>query len=1523
MAAGLLGESEVFAGRMAECERALSAYVDWSLTEVVRSSGSLDAVDVVQPVLWAVMVSLAEVWRSHGIVPDGVVGHSQGEVAAACVVGGLSLEDGAKVVALRSRAVVPLAGLGGMASVALSAAEVRDRITVWDGRLSVAAVNGPRSTAVSGDADAITELLEQLKTQGIRSRRIEIDYASHSAQVEEIREQLLADLDGITPTSGTLPFWSTVTGGPLDTKALDAEYWYRNLRSTVEFEETTRALLAAGHRVFVEPSPHPSLTYAVEDTAAEAGATETRVLDTLRRGEGGLRQLQLALGQAYTQGLPVDWEPLFAGTGARRVDLPTYAFQRRRYWLDALPADRDPVSAGQTAADHPLLGAAVDLPDGAGTLFTGRLSTTLHPWLADHTVAGAVILPGAAFVELAAHVGRRFGYSLVEELTLAAPLVLPGDATDDHAVQLRVLVGPEDGSGRRPVEFHSRPETGTGGDRPWTRHATGTVGPPGPAVEAEPPAVPPPAGAVPLDPEELYALLEARGIDYGPAFRGVGAVWRNGDEIIAEVALPPGLPQAGRGFGVHPVLLDAALQTTGLREQPGTARSGGGVPLPFSWQNVAIEPSGAPVLHVRLRPDGPDAVTVRISDPTGRTVATIGSLTLRAASPDSLRTPADSVFRLRWTPVTAPTGPHPTTRWGLLGQRDDRLLPPGFPAEPGPAAPDAVLLVCPQSVPDGDDGPEAAHAAVASVLARIRSRLDDDTATGTPLVVLTRGATGGPAGPQQPVDPGAAAVWGLLRAAQLEHPDRFVLLDTDKPDGLGDALAELLATGEPQAALRDGTLYVPRLVRSAADTADTAARPGEQFGPAEGTVLLSGGGALATVLARHLVTAHGVRHIRLLSRRGADAPGTAELTAELAEHGAELIAESCDVSDRRALARALAAVPARHPLCAVVHTAGVIDDGLLQGLTEERTAAVLRPKLDAVWHLDRLTREADLSAFVVFSSAAGILGSPGQASYSAANAAVDALVAERRRLGLPGTSLAWGLWERRSGMTSTLDGAELRRIDRRGARGLSDAEAMALLDTVLGTDVAVPDGTVPDDAVRDDAGLHLVAGLDLTARHDGPVHPLLRLLVRSRPHDAPGTAPVSLRNRLAAAAPDEREEILRELVVTQAAEVLGHTESGALSAMVPFLSAGFDSLTAVELRNRLASATGLRLRPSVVFDSGTPAGLAEHLAAAAAADPASRSGIAPETVPGTEPTAPDTADVDPVSILFRRACALGRTDDGIALLKTTSALRPAFPSGDALAAAGGGPRLLHLGEREGAPVIVCFGSVVALGGAHQYARFAARFRENYAVYALDAPGFTPEEELPADMAALLTFQAATLLRELPGRTLVLVGSSSGGTLAHGVAAELERRGEGPAAVVLLDTYLSDNQGITQFNDVLMGGMFAREDRAAPMDGTRLTAMGGYFRLLDDWKPPEVRAPVLLVRATAPLGTPAAEAGDWRSSWAGADAVADVPGDHFSIMEEHVATTGEAVADWLRSTVRTPEDTPEETSEDQGERRRVG
>ncbi|MFJ1707691.1 type I polyketide synthase [Kitasatospora sp. NPDC088346] len=1483
MAAELLDSSPEFAARMADCERALAPYLDWSVTDVLRTGDPLERVEVLQPVLFAVMVSLAGVWIAHGVRPAAVVGHSQGEVAAACVAGLLSLPDAARVVALRSRALAGATGGSGMATVLLPAEELAARLTPYGGAVSLAAVNGPRVAVVAGEAGAVGRLQAELAADGVLAWRMPVDYASHSAAVDALREGLCADLDGIAPRAGSVPMVSTVDVGPVGAGDLTPEYWFRNLRGTVHFHAAVQELLAAGHRTFLEVSPHPTLTFGIEDTVADAAAGEAVVLATLRKDDGGPRRLLCALGEAHVRGLAVDWRPVFADVPARPLALPTYPFQRQRYWLDAPPAGGDPASAGQHALGHPLLTALVELPDGEGVVCTGRLSPAAQPWLADHAVSGTVLLPGVAYLELATAAGTRLGCPLVEELTLAAPLVLPQEG---GPVQLRLSVGGPDGQGRRAVEFHSRAEDGGPGE-PWRRHAGGLLAPAAeapaddsPGGSADDPGAWPPAGAVPLPVADCYRGFEARGITYGPAFRGLRAAWRRGGEVFAEVALPDHIaPQAG--FGVHPALLDAALQTVGLRaDEPGAQP--GGVPLPFSWQRVSVTRSEEPVLRVRLVPDGPDAVSVRITDPAGRPVAEVGSLVMRTASFDSLRTPGRSMFELAWARIA--DTPLPVPRWAPAGGIDERtagLLPEGPAAEGLPTeAPQLLLLPCPP-VPAGA-GPKELLAVVGGVLTAVQDHLADPVAAGTPLVVLTRGAVD--LGPAEPVDLAGAAVWGLLRSAQLEHPGRFVLLDTDGPAGTARAMAAALRGEEPQLAVRDGVLSAPRLVRPAGPGPD--APPADRFDPA-GTVLLTGGGGtLAGLLARHLVTAHGVRHLLLLGRRGADTPGLPELVADLTAEGAEVTVAACDVTDRRRLAEVLTAVPERHPLRAVVHTAAALDDGVLESLTPQRLAGVLGPKLEGARLLHELTAGADLTAFVVFSSAAGVFGSPGQGSYAAANAGLDALMTHRRRQGLPARSLAWGLWEQRSTLTADLAGPELERIARAGAGALPTAEALALFDAALegAATTAVP--------VR----------LELPSAADGPVPLLLRALVRPAPAGAAGATAAArgaredgaaLRRRLAEATGPRREALLLDLVRRQAAEVLGHAGADAVSAGTAFLAMGFDSLTAVELRNRLAGATGLRLRPTLVFEAGTPDRLARRLLDALADGGPAAQG------PGADGP---SGGADPVGALFRQACELGRIDTGIALLGTAAALRPEFSSGEELLASGDGPRPLRLVEppegRQAGPELVCFGSIVALGGAHQYARFGSLFKGRYGVSALDAPGFAADEPLPDRLAALVAFQAGAVLRSAGGRPPVLLGSSSGGTLAHAVAARLEELAHPVAAVVLLDTYLSGDAAMTQFEDVLVGGMFEREDRAAPMDGARLTAMGRYFQLLDGWRPPAIEAPVLLVRASSPLAEPAPGGADWRASWPGAHTVLDVPGDHWSLMEEHVETTGKAVQDWL-------------------------
>ncbi|MGB3442010.1 MAG: type I polyketide synthase, partial [Actinophytocola sp.] len=613
MALALLDTEPAFARRIRECADALSPFVDWSLPDVLRGADgapALERVDVVQPVLWAVMVSLAELWRAHGVRPSAVIGHSQGEIAAACVAGALSLEDGARVVALRSKELGVLAGHGGMVSVALSADAVAELLTPG---LSLAAVNGPGSVVVSGTVAALDELMAECAGRGIRANRIDVDYASHSAQVEAIEERLLAVLAPVRPRAATVPFFSTVDGQWTDTTGLDAGYWYRNLRQTVRLEPAVRALVEQGYGLFVEVSAHPVLNFGVQETIGDAAAA----IGTLRRDDGGQDRFLRALAEAHVLGCRVDWDGVFPG--ARRVDLPTYAFDHRRYWLADPPGAAGDVSAaGLGSLDHPLLGATVALADADGVLLTGQVSLRTHPWLADHAVSGTVLLPGTAFVELAVRAGDQAGCGRLAELVVHAPLALP----DDGAVRLQILVGAPGDDGSRPVGIHACAD-----DTTWTRHATGRLVPDS-ATATAPTGLTewPPSAATPVDVDRLHEQLAAAGLEYGPAFLGLRAVWRRDGAVFAEVALPDEQRADAGRFGLHPALLDAALHAGwALGDASGPV-------LPFAWTGVSLHAAGAAELRVRL-----DGTSLAIADGTGAPVASVDALVSRPVDPAALR----------------------------------------------------------------------------------------------------------------------------------------------------------------------------------------------------------------------------------------------------------------------------------------------------------------------------------------------------------------------------------------------------------------------------------------------------------------------------------------------------------------------------------------------------------------------------------------------------------------------------------------------------------------------------------------------------------------------------------------------------------------------------------------------------------------------------------------------------------------------------------------------------------------------
>ncbi len=1500
MGVELLDTAPVFAQHIAACADAFAEFVDWSLTDVLRGAPGapgIDRVDVVQPVLFAVMVSLAEMWKSAGVGPDAVIGHSQGEIAAAYVAGALSLRDAARVVTLRSKLLRSLAGPGGMVSIACGAERARELLAPYGDRVGIAAVNGPAAVVVSGEVAALEDLIGVCAARELRTRRIDVDYASHSVEVEAIRAELIEALSGIEPRSSRTAFFSTVTGNRLDTAGLHAEYWYRNIRDTVQFEQAVRSACEHGYRTFVESSPHPALVAGIEDTANDCATGDARaiVVPTLGREDGGLGRFLASAATAFVDGVSVDWRGVLSA--GNLVDLPTYAFERRRFWLSNEGFGVDTAGLGLGAGEHALLGAVVELPASGGVVLTGRLAPSVHGWLADHAVSGVPVFPGTGFVELAIRAGDEVDCPVVDELTLQAPLLLGG------SVALQVVVGPAEDSGRRSVAVYSRADAAPGGG--WVCHAEGTLSSGSVAPGADL-SVWPPAGAVAVDARDGYERLAARGYEYGPSFQGMTAAWIRGDEVFAEVRLPD-VAGGVNGFGVHPALLDAALHALVVAGQDAdrTGSPTTEVLLPFSWQNVSLHAAGASTVRARIAPVGESAVSVDLADGLGLPVLSVGAMVARPVSEQQLRAAVsgsgpDRLFEVIWSPAAPPS------------------------AAPSDLAPYEILeSVAAEVLPVAD-----VHARTHLALAAVQSWLTErDSGV---LVVSTRGAVALPG--EDVTDLAGAAVWGLVRSAQTEHPGRIVLVDADVP--LDDsAVAAVLAVGEPQVVLRGGTVHtarvrgsravggvlVPpaegpwRLGLSSAGTfenlqlepvphADAPLEPGQvrvavravaanfrdimvtlgmfthdallagegagevvEVGPgvtefavgdsvfgffpdgngtlvagdvrlllpmpadwsyaeaagisavfmtayyafvhlaevqpgqrvlvhagtggvgmaavqlarhlgvevfatasrgkwdtlrgmgfdedhiadsrsvefedkfravtggrgfdvvldslagefvdaslrlvarggvflemgktdirdpeaiardypgvryrafdlfepgrvrmhqhmlelaelfeagvlrplpvttfdvrrapaalrylsqarhvgkvvmvmpgawAAGTVLVTGGTGMAgSALARHVVSRHGVRHLVLVSRRGPEAPGARELVAELRAAGAEVAVVACDAADREALAKVIADIGVQHPLSAVIHAAGVLDDAVVTSLTPERVDVVLRAKVDAAWNLHELTRDLDVSAFVLFSSMAGLVGSSGQANYAAANSFLDGLAAHRRAHGLPAVSLGWGLWDQASDMTGGLGAAGRARLSRDGILALSSEEALELFDTAL----------IVDEPFIAPARIDLAA----LRAHAVAVPPMFSELVtaptRRRVDDslAAAKSKSALAHRLHGLPETEQHAVLLDLVRSNIATVLGNVSPEDIDPDKAFQELGFDSLSAVEMRNRLKTATGLALSPTLIFDYPTPNGLASYMRAELA-------GVPQEITP--TPAVRATGD-DPIAIV--------------------------------------------------------------------------------------------------------------------------------------------------------------------------------------------------------------------------------------------------------------------------------------------------
>ncbi|PWV58204.1 type I polyketide synthase [Nocardiopsis sp. L17-MgMaSL7] len=828
MGRDLMADSPVFAASVAECERALAPLVDWSLSSVLREepgappfTGEGAAADVLQPAVWAFLVSLARMWRAAGVEPTAVVGHSQGEVAAACVAGILSIEDGARVVVARSRALAKVAGEGGIAVVGLAPDAVAGLLDGMEGRLVLSGINGPTTCTVAGTPEAVDAFVAAREAEETFVRRLPIDYASHSFAIDRVEEEVRAALAEIKPRRGTVPFHSTVApervwragdeppASPLDGTSLGADYWFRNLRHGVLLEPVVRRLAEASE-AFVEVGPHPVLAVPMRETLEAVGAGDRSLVHTLQRDQDTGDRFLAALAEAHCQGVEVDWRRVLGGGGGH-VDLPTYPFQRRRYWLREPALSGAPSAGGLSSADHPLIAAWTTIGTTGQTLFTGRLDSARVPWLSEHTVSGRAILPGTASVELLLRVGRLCDRPEIAELTLTHPLEMDPDGP---GLPIQIVVEPPELRGTRAFQLLSSAD-----GRTWTSHAEGLLGP---ATRTPAPVpVPPGADATELAVTAAYPLFEALGVQYGPSFRGLREVRTLGSRTWAESG-PDALPaDAAALTGPHPVLLDSGLQSLLLRQADT------GEPprllMPFGWSGVRRHREHVPDrVRVQLTRIGDDTYEVLVTDPEGVPLLSVDSLSVREAPPEA-RADRDALFHLDWEEVTVPGGAvvaDPGT-WAVTG---GSALGVDRRPEEGDQAPAVVVLMGDHTA---SADPERARERLLGA-DPLRGWVEDDRYANTRFVVLTRGAVRLPGDTNLPVDPSGAALWGLVASAETENPGRFLLLDADRADT--DLVAAALRTEEPRVAARNGRLHVPRLARSLTEADEGALPPARSAG---------------------------------------------------------------------------------------------------------------------------------------------------------------------------------------------------------------------------------------------------------------------------------------------------------------------------------------------------------------------------------------------------------------------------------------------------------------------------------------------------------------------------------------------------------------------------------------------------------------------------------------------------------------------------------------------------------------------
>jgi len=1229
----------VFRKALDRCDEILRAYLEKPLLEVIYPEANvygdllLNETAYTQPALFALEYSLAELWKSWGIKPHAVMGHSVGEYSAACVAGVFSLEDGLKLIAERGRLMQSLHRDGEMVSVQANEERVISAIANDAENVSIAAINGPRSIVISGKSETIRRISDTLKNEGVKVKKLEVSHAFHSPLMKPMLADFAKTLNSVSFHVPRIALVSNLTGDFASSDIASPEYWLKHIQRPVRFSDSMGSLYRKGYEVFAEIGPKPVLLGMGRlCLPKDAGVW----LPGLRPNRSDWQQLLESLAELYARGIEVDWFGFDKDYSRRRVHLPTYPFQRQRYWIEsAFSGGKSQLVSRNSQvkpAAHPFIGERLNLPFSQEIRFESRISCDSPAHLKDHKIFGTVVMPAASHISLILSGMKEAFHSdacIIEELLFSRAITL----SEEEARTVQLIFVPCDSTTIFSFQIVSiqEGEAQNNADA-WTLHSSGKVrllSEALPLYDNDAEELKAKCGKA-LSGSEFYADIEASGYAWGPSFQWTEKVWRNEKEALCRIAEPSRLPDEIKDYQLYPGLLDACFQLLGsfgkVKAEELSEHDYSYMPFRIGSFKFYRRPDPSERLwsHIRLEdfqtPIPSIIGNISVFDDAGQVIAEVTGFEFRKISRESLlqaiRKDSDWFYEVVWKPKSHSPNPEPRTpnpgTWLIFADQkgvgaalaarlkahEERCVTvfPGQNYETfgeenyyiNPAEPKGFQRLAQEcgGVFKGIvhlwslDETESSSLGLKSALYTVQAGWAEIPR----LWLVTRGST--PVGEKSaPLNVHQSPLWGLGQVIALEHPDfhcvRFDFDSSGNPQDEIQALFEEIVAPdeEPQIAWREGIRYVARLIQGSKPSVKVSATLRN-----DGTYLITGGtGALGLRIASQLIK-NGARYLVLMSRRGASDTAR-EAIAQMEQSGATVLAVKADVSKFEEVAGVIEKIKTSMPqLRGIVHAAGLLDDGVLIQQNWERFQKVMAPKAEGAWHLHTLTLDMPLDFFVCFSSIASLLGSPAQGNYAAANAFLDALAYHRRAMGLPGLSINWGPWEQ-SGMAANVSHRDQSRWKSRGVDTLPPEKGLEILEQLFGQDMAR-------------IGVFRVNWSEFLKQFSQDRLPLF-LEAFSRFYKSSDKQPEQSEflTRLEAIPLKSRREFLEKHIRSRIAKVLGLTSPEDIEACQSLFEIGMDSLMAVELKNSLETDLGCSLRSTLVFDYPTPEALADYLTA--------------------------------------------------------------------------------------------------------------------------------------------------------------------------------------------------------------------------------------------------------------------------------------------------------------------------------------